>query len=145
MQQTSTMQRNSSEKFSKLRVARYIKGIKRTCLVYTSEAFQEEIGYSLNEEIRKALRSDRIIDIITIGAKSGLPRKKEIAFTNVNGRIIICGGRAPRSPRDWFANLKANPEFTFCLKQSLNVELPARAVLIVDPDDRRQLMSAPET
>ena len=98
----------------------------------------------MKEEIRKALRSDRIIDIITIGAKSGLPRKKEIGFTNVSGRIIICGARAPRSPRDWFANLKANPEFLFCLKESLNVELHAKAVLIVDPDDRRQLMSAPE-
>jgi len=99
----------------------------------------------LNKEIRKALRIDRIIDIITIGAKSGLPRKKEIGFTNVNRRIIICGARAPHSPRDWFANLKTNSEFLFCLKQSLNVELHARAVLIVDPDDRRQLMSAPET
>jgi hypothetical protein len=33
----------------------------------------------------------------------------------------------------------------FCLKESLQVELSARAVLVVDPQDRRQLMSAPET
>ena len=32
-------------------------------------------------EIRKALEKDRTIDIITIGAKSGLPRKIEIWFT----------------------------------------------------------------
>jgi len=105
----------------------------------------------MNEEIRKALRKDRTIDIITTGAKSGLSRRIEIWFTNVNGRIIICGtpdakgGTGPRSRRDWLANLKANPEFTFCLKESLRVELPARAVEIVDPEDRRYLMSAPET
>ena len=105
----------------------------------------------MNEEIRNALNSDQTIDIITTGAKSGLLRKIEIWFTNVDGRIIICGtpggtgGKGPRTPRDWLANLKANPEFMFCLKESLNVELPARAVIIVDPDDRRQLMSAPQT
>ena len=105
----------------------------------------------MNDEIRKALVSDQTIDIITTGAKSGLPRKIEIWFTNVDGRIIICGtpggkgAKGPRTPRDWLANLKANPEFVFCLKESLHVELPARAVIIVDPDDRRQLMSAPQT
>jgi hypothetical protein len=105
----------------------------------------------MRKEIRAALEKDRTIDIVTIGAKSGLPRKIEIWFTNVNGRIIICGtpnakgGKGPRVPRDWLANLKANPAFTFCLKESINIELPARAVEITDPDDRRRLMSAPET
>lgn len=105
----------------------------------------------VGEEIRKALSRDRTIDIITTGAKSGRPRTTEIWFTNIGERIIICGTpdakgkKGFHSPRDWLANLKANPEFLFCLKESLNVELPARVVLIVDPDDRRQLMSAPET
>lgn len=105
----------------------------------------------MDEEISAALRKDRTIDIITIGAKSGLPRRTEIWFTNVNGRIIICGTpnatgeKGPSSRRDWLANLRAHPEFTFCLKESLSMDLPARAVEIVDPDDRRYLMSAPET
>ena len=105
----------------------------------------------MNEEIRNALNKDRTIDIITTGAKSGRPRKIEIWFTNVGGRIIICGtpeakgNKGPRSPRDWLANLKANPDFTFCLKESLHVVLPARAVIVLDPEDRRHLMSAPET
>ena len=105
----------------------------------------------MNDEIRNALNKDRTIDIITTGAQSGKPRKIETWFTNVAGPIIICGtpdvegNKGPRVRRDWLANLKANPEFLFCLKESLNVELPARAVLIADPDDRRQLMSAPET
>ncbi len=105
----------------------------------------------MNEEIREALKKDRTVDLITIGAKSGLPRRIEIWFTNVKGRIIICGtpsaagGKGSYVPRDWLANLKANPEFTFCLKESIQAELPARAVEIVDPEDRRYLMSAPET
>lgn len=98
-----------------------------------------------------ALKKDRTIDIITIGAKSGLLRKIEIWFNNVDGRIIICGtpnakgGSGKRTLRDWLANLRKNPEFTFCLKESLNAELPASAVEIIDPEDRRYLMSAPET
>jgi hypothetical protein len=105
----------------------------------------------MQKEIKDALKNDRTIDIITIGAKSKLPRKIEIWFTNVNGRIIICGtpnakgGKGSRTPRDWLANLKANPAFTFCLKKSINVEIPARAVEITDPEDRLYLMSAPET
>ena len=105
----------------------------------------------MNEEIRNALNRDRTIDIITTGAISGLPRKTEIWFTNVNGRIIICGtpgakgGKCSRAPRDWLANLKANSEFTFCLKESLNVKLPAIAIEIIDPEDRRYLMSSPVT
>lgn len=102
-------------------------------------------------KVREALRKDRTIDIITIGAKSGLPRKIEIWFTNVNGRIIICGTpdakgeKGQYSPRDWLANLRAHPDFTFCFKESIQIELPAKAVEIVDPEDRRYLMSAPET
>lgn len=103
------------------------------------------------EAIKKALETDRTIDIITTGAKTGLPRRTEIWFTNMGGRIIICGtpgasgSESSRMRRDWLANLKANPDFTFCLKESIQAELPAKAIEIVDPDDRRTLMSAPET
>ena len=105
----------------------------------------------LTAEIQHALRVDRLIDIVTTGAKTGLQRKTEIWFTNVGDRIIICGtpaakgGKGPRARRDWLANLRAHPEFLFCLKESINVQLRARAVAITDPEDRRRLMSAPET
>jgi hypothetical protein len=105
----------------------------------------------MQEEIRRALAEDRTIDIITTGAKTGLPRRIEIWFTNIRGRIILCGtpdakgGKGKRTPRDWLANLKANPEFIFCLKESVQAELHARAVEVTDAEDRRYLMSAPET
>lgn len=104
----------------------------------------------MKEKIKRALKEDLTIDIITTGAKTGLPRKTEIWFHNINGRIIICGTPGSKengkvSRRDWLANLKANPDFTFCLKESVTAEIKARAVEITDTDDRRYLMSAPET
>ena len=102
----------------------------------------------LSDEIQAALRRDKTIDIVTTGARSGLPRRTEIWFTNVGGRIIICGtpnahgDKGVYMPRDWLANLKAHPDFTFCLKESVQAELPARAVAITDLDDRRRIMSA---
>lgn len=106
---------------------------------------------AVKEAVKEALSKDRTIDIITIGAKSGLPRRIEIWFTNINSRIIICGtpsasgSKGSYTPRDWLANLRAHPEFIFCLKESLQIELPAKAVEILDREDRRYLMSAPET
>lgn len=105
----------------------------------------------MNEKIKNALKTDKTIDIITTGAKSGQPRRKEIWFHNIGGRIIICGtpsgggAKGARVRRDWLANLKANPAFTFVLKESVQAELPARAVEITDPEERRAIFSAPET
>ncbi len=105
----------------------------------------------MKKEIENALKTDRTIDIITIGAKTGLPRRIEIWFNNVDGRIIITGTphasgeQGKYTPRNWLANLRANPEFTFCFKESIQANVPARAVEITDPDDRRLIMSAPAT
>lgn len=105
----------------------------------------------MDERIEEALSKDKTIDIITTGAKTGQPRRIEIWFHNLNGRIVICGTPSgsgemgKRVRRDWLANLKANPEFVFILKESVQAELSARAVEIIDPEDRRAIMSAPET
>jgi hypothetical protein len=103
------------------------------------------------DRIRAALRADRTIDIVTIGARTGRPRTTELWFVNVAGRIIICGTPSangtpgPRQPRDWLANMLANPDFLFCLKESVCAQLTARAVPVRDPKERRALMTAPET
>jgi len=104
-----------------------------------------------SNDVRKALKRDRTIDMVMTGAKSGKTRKTEIWFNNLADRIIICGTPAAdgsngaNEPRHWLANLKASPRFLFCLKESICIELPARASVITDPDDRRAIMSAPET
>ncbi|MGH1482373.1 MAG: nitroreductase/quinone reductase family protein [Geminicoccales bacterium] len=100
-------------------------------------------------DVETALQTDRTIDIVTVGAKTGLKRITEIWFTNIQGRIIICGtpsndgSSGRRRPRDWLANMKANPEFQFCFKETIKLCLPARAIPVVDTWDRRQIMSAP--
>lgn len=103
-------------------------------------------------EIERALQNDRTIDIVTTGAKTGLQRTTEIWFTRVDERIIICGtpgangdAGAPRQRRDWLANLKANPDFWFCFKESLQYCVRARAREVTDRIDRYHIMSAPGT
>lgn len=100
--------------------------------------------------IRRALLSDQTIDIVTIGARTGKRRRIEIWFVNLDGEIVICGTVSDHRPgvpypRDWLANLAANPSLTFCLKESVDVELPARAEIVSDPAERRRIMSAPQT
>jgi deazaflavin-dependent oxidoreductase (nitroreductase family) len=93
----------------------------------------------MDEAVRQALERDRTIDITTRGRKTGQPRRKEIWFHNLDGRLYITG---TPGQRDWYANLVANPEFTFCLKQSVRADLPARATPIQDQASRRDIIAA---
>jgi hypothetical protein len=90
----------------------------------------------MGDRVRQALANDRIIDITTIGRSSGLPRRIETWFYRVDHQIYLTG--AP-GRRDWYANLLANPDFTFHLKQSVAADLPACAAPITDPEERRAI------
>ncbi len=92
----------------------------------------------MNADISRALNQDRTIDITTTGKNSGQPRRKEIWFHNLEGRLFITGtpGR-----RDWYANLVARPEFTFHLKQTTKADLSARATPVVDQEQRREIIA----
>jgi deazaflavin-dependent oxidoreductase (nitroreductase family) len=74
--------------------------------------------------IEQALAADRVVDITTIGRSSGQPRRIEIWFEHVGGRTYITGTPGARG---WYANLLANPDFTFHLKQSVQADLIAHA------------------
>lgn len=91
----------------------------------------------MDEQASQALRRDRVIDITTIGRRSGEPRRLEIWFHNLDGQVYITG--LP-GKRDWYANLLANPRFTFHLKESHTADLPARARPILDPAERRAIL-----
>jgi deazaflavin-dependent oxidoreductase (nitroreductase family) len=91
-----------------------------------------------DEQIQRALESDRTIDITTIGRKSGQPRRIEIWFYRADGRIFLSGSPGRRS---WHANLLANPNFTFHLKGSVRADLPARANPVNDPEERRAIFT----
>ncbi len=84
--------------------------------------------------------------MVTVGARTGLSRTTEIWFTNIGGRIVICGTPSPDGRgRHWLANLMAIPDFEFCLKESLSAVLTARAVTSLASADKRTFWSAPET
>lgn len=94
----------------------------------------------MDEKIRQALATDEVIDITTRGRKSGHPRRVEIWFKQVNGRTYITG---TPGPRDWYANLLENPNFIFHLKESIQADLPARARFVLNPAERRVILSDP--
>ena len=60
--------------------------------------------------IRAALASDRTIDIITTGARTGQRRVTEIWFCRLDDVLVITG---TPGPRDWYANLLRHPDFVF--------------------------------
>jgi deazaflavin-dependent oxidoreductase (nitroreductase family) len=91
----------------------------------------------MDDRIMQALARDRVIDITTVGRKSGQPRRIEIWFHNLDGHLYLTGSPGKRG---WYANLLANPEFTFHLKRSVKVDLPARAIPILDKAQRRDIL-----
>lgn len=79
-----------------------------------------------------------VIDITTIGAKTGRERRIEINFVHIEGRYYITG--RPGRKRDWQANLKANPDFTVHLKGDTETDIPAVARLVSDTDERADIL-----
>ena len=88
------------------------------------------------EAIRRLLDRGGLIDITTTGRRSGEPRRIEIVFHNIDGRLIITG-RASHRTRSWIHNLTADPRLTFHIKGPLRADLAAHARVITDPTERR--------
>ena len=93
----------------------------------------------MNPDVQAALESDRLIDITTTGRQSGEPRRIEIGFHHVGAALYITGFPGTRS---WYANLRAQPDFTFHLKQSVLADLPARARAVTGEAERREVLTA---
>lgn len=98
---------------------------------------------------------DRTIDITTTGRRTGEPRRIEIVFYREGDDIYLSGIPAPRQ-RDWLSNLRADPHFTFHLKDGhlkdghlkdghlkdgVVADLPAVATVITDPPERRRVLA----
>ncbi|MTD53163.1 nitroreductase/quinone reductase family protein [Amycolatopsis pithecellobii] len=80
---------------------------------------------------------ERTVDITTIGARTGLPRRIEIWFHHVGGRWYLSSTPARR---DWHRNLLVTPRFTFHLKHGIHEDLAATAVEVSDPGERRRIL-----
>ena len=90
----------------------------------------------MDPDIDSALLADTLIDITTVGRKTGQPRRIEIWFHYIDGRIYITGSPGPRG---WYANILANPDLTFHLKQSIRKDILGRATAITEPNDKRRV------
>ena len=93
----------------------------------------------LTRDVQAELQRPQLVDITTHGRRTGQPRRIELVFHNVAGRIVISG--RPGFPRGWVANLKADPRMTFHLKGGLVAELPAIGRVITDRAEREQLLA----
>jgi deazaflavin-dependent oxidoreductase (nitroreductase family) len=78
--------------------------------------------------------AERTIDITTVGARTGTPRRIEVWFHRVDGRWYLTGMPGPRS---WYANVRANPRFIVHLKHGVTADLPATAAPVDEPTRRR--------
>ncbi len=92
----------------------------------------------MDEAVRQALERDTLIDITTTGRRTGQPRRTEIWFHYQDGQIFITGSPGPRG---WYANMRADPSFTWHFKQSFASDVPAVATPITDEDERRALFA----
>jgi deazaflavin-dependent oxidoreductase (nitroreductase family) len=92
----------------------------------------------MDDRTRQALAEDLTVDITTIGARTGQPRRLEIWMLEIDGRYFITG---TPGPRDWLANLSAHPDFTVHLKQRVHTDLPARATIVTDDETRRAVLA----
>jgi deazaflavin-dependent oxidoreductase (nitroreductase family) len=95
-------------------------------------------GSGPDDRVARALSRGHTIDITTTGRRTGLARKIETVFHNIDGRIVLSGMPGPRS---WYANLLADPRFTFHLKGAVKADLSATARPILEPTERRAVMS----
>ncbi len=90
-----------------------------------------------SEAIATALEQGGVVDITTTGRRSGKPRRIEIVFFNIDGRLYISGMPGRRA---WMANLHADPHLTLHLKRRVKADLPATARIVSDEAERRPLI-----
>lgn len=93
----------------------------------------------IDHSVRRALSRGHTVDITTTGRQSGRPRRIEVVFHNIDGRLYI-SGMPRRERRSWLANLDADPRMTIHLKGPVKADLPARARMLTDPAEREVVL-----
>ena len=89
---------------------------------------------------RSAGARARTVDITTTGAKTGRARRIEIFYHRAYGRFYLSS--LPPARPGWYANLRANPRFTFHLTHGVRTDLAATGVPITDEAERRRILGA---
>ena len=94
----------------------------------------------MNAEVHGLLGRVETVDITTIGRTTGQPRRLEIWMFAIDGRYIITG---TPGPRDWYANLLANPSLTLHLPGGIDID--ATTEPITDEVFRKRVFTAEKT
>jgi deazaflavin-dependent oxidoreductase (nitroreductase family) len=94
----------------------------------------------MDDNIRNALAHSGVIDITTTGRKTGRPRRLEIVYHVIDGRIYISGMPRADRKRSWLWNLESEPRLTIHLKRGITADLPATARVITDETERRAIL-----
>ena len=97
---------------------------------------------SPGSDVVRALRQSQIVDLTTTGRRTGSPRRIEIFLHSDDGRLYITGMPRADRTRDWIHNVNADPQVVIHLKQTVVADVPARARVVSDPDERRPLIEA---
>ena len=92
----------------------------------------------MNPAIQDALSSGGIVDLTTTGRKSGLARRIEVYLHNFDGDLFLTG--RPGFPRDWVANIGADPNVVLHLKRGVVVDLPATAQVVSEPTEKGRII-----
>jgi hypothetical protein len=94
----------------------------------------------LDDRVSRALERGHRIDITTTGRRTGLPRRIELAFHNIDGRIYLSG--RPGRPRAWVANLRADDRMSLHLKGPMaTADLAARGRVVLDRAERERVLA----
>ena len=96
----------------------------------------------MDENTRSALHHSQVIDLTTIGRRTGQLRRIEIFLHDKDGLLFISGTPRPDRTRDWIHNITADPHVVVHLKRSITADIPATARVVTDPAERRPLMAA---
>lgn len=92
----------------------------------------------MDESVRQALATDRIIDITTTGRQTGQPRRIETWLYRASGMLYLTGRPGRRS---WLANIAADPALTVHIKTSATADLPATGRVVGDEAERRAILT----
>jgi deazaflavin-dependent oxidoreductase (nitroreductase family) len=91
----------------------------------------------MDNEARRALTKGGVIDMTTTGRRTGQPRRIEIVYHTIDGRVYITGMPRADRTRAWLLNLESNPHLTVHLKGQVAADLPATARIVTDEAERR--------
>jgi deazaflavin-dependent oxidoreductase (nitroreductase family) len=95
-------------------------------------------GNDIIEALGKVTRVGTF-DITTRGRKTGQPRRLEIVYHVIDGRLYISGVPSPRR-RSWLANLDADPSLTLHLRRPVARDVAAKARIIDTEAERRAVL-----